>query len=105
MKTRWLMLSIPFDGSIGAPSSSGARCFGGLISGRRSTPLGAAEGSGGNAPSGHVGTSSDAAWLALGVCVGALALVSVPGDPVVQATAIAPTSANAATDRVSPRGR
>ena len=51
------MLSIPFDGTIGALSSSGGRCAGGFLSGRRSTPDGAAFGSGGSAPSGQVGTS------------------------------------------------
>jgi hypothetical protein len=51
------MLSIPFDGTIGALSSSGGRWAGGFFSGRRSTPDGAAFGSGGNAPSGQVGTS------------------------------------------------
>ena len=65
------MLSIPFDGSIGALSSSGGRCGGGFSNGRRSTPFGAADGSGGSAPSGQVGTCAVAAGDAPGLVVGA----------------------------------
>ena len=40
------MLPIPCFGSIGVQSSSAARCAGGFLSGPRSTPFGAAPGSG-----------------------------------------------------------
>src|SRR3954470_19584569 len=84
MNTRWLMLSIPFDGSMGALSSDAGWCCGGLINGCRSTPLGATDGSGASAPFGHVGTWCDPACVAVDG-VGGPADESVAGDPVVHA--------------------
>src|SRR6478672_9320594 len=99
MNTRWLMLSMPLDGSIGALSSAGGWCAGGWINGLRSTPFGATDGSGVNAPSGHVGTCSAGVSVADASCVGPAADTSVPGDPVVQATAITATSTTTGTSR------
>src|SRR3954447_8125356 len=100
------MLSMPFDGTIGTLSSAAGWCFGGWVSGCRPTPFGATEASGGNAPSGHVGTCGDPTGVAADADaeVGAPADVSDPGDPVVHATAITPSNVTAVTDRISPRG-
>ena len=99
------MLSIPFDGTIGALSSSGLRWAGGFFSGRRSTPEGAAWGSGGSAPSGHVGTCAPGDAVSVEVVAVGSDDEGVVVSPVVQATATIPAIANTAMARATREGR